>query len=271
VSLSNNLTAIGDEAFSGCTCLKSLIIPEKVTSIGVMAFDNCTQLEIITIPNGVESIGNGAFLGCRSLTALELPDGIEKIANFTFYNCSGISSLRIPDGVTSIGHQAFDGCGVQELKLPKALKTVYDFAFQNCMSLASISFPQSIEKLGSGILENCNNLGEIICYAENIPETDASTFKNIDQKTMKLYVPENSLEIYTNTIPWSLFGHIIAIKDGQTEVKLVYDNSLDHKSYIVYNSRGEIVRHVFNSTLKDALVGLPLGVYVVNGKKMVLK
>ena len=55
-------------AFSRCTGLTSITIPDSVTSIGTNAFSSCRSLTSIIIPNSVTSIGGGAFSGCRSLT-----------------------------------------------------------------------------------------------------------------------------------------------------------------------------------------------------------
>ena len=59
LSLSEGITAIGDDAFCGCK-ISSLTLPSSLKTIGARAFSNngITQL---TIPNKVESIGNAAF------------------------------------------------------------------------------------------------------------------------------------------------------------------------------------------------------------------
>ena len=59
LSLSEGITAIGDDAFCGCK-ISSLTLPSSLKTIGARAFSNngITQL---TIPNKVETIGNAAF------------------------------------------------------------------------------------------------------------------------------------------------------------------------------------------------------------------
>ena len=55
-----DVTSIGDAAFSYCTGLTSITIPNSVTSIGAYAFYDCTGVPSIMIPKSVKSIGTGA-------------------------------------------------------------------------------------------------------------------------------------------------------------------------------------------------------------------
>jgi protein TonB len=58
---------IGDYAFSGCSSLTSIIIPEGVASIGDYAFSDCSSLASVVIPESVKEIGDGAFYNCPLL------------------------------------------------------------------------------------------------------------------------------------------------------------------------------------------------------------
>ena len=93
-----------------------LVIPESitfensiysVTSIGNSAFSYCSSLTSVTIPNSVTSIGDPAFYGCRSLTSVTIPNSVTSIGNRAFCRCHSLTSVTIPNSVTSIGNAAF--------------------------------------------------------------------------------------------------------------------------------------------------------------------
>ena len=80
-----------------------------VTSIGY-AFSGCSGLTSIEIPNSVTNIGDNAFSGCSGLTSIEIPNSVTSIENYAFSGCSGLTSIEIPNSVTSIGDEAFQDC-----------------------------------------------------------------------------------------------------------------------------------------------------------------
>ena len=89
--------------------ISSFRINENTKIIGDEAFSNCTSLTSIDIPDSVTSIGNGAFSG-TSLTSINIPDGVTSIGYRAFSDCYSLKSITIPDSVTSIGDDAFYWC-----------------------------------------------------------------------------------------------------------------------------------------------------------------
>ena len=92
---------------TGC---QNTIIPKSVTAIGDDAFCGCTGLTSIDIPNSVTSMGEGVFAGCSSLTSVHIPNSIIAIQSSAFLGCASLTSVNIPNSVTLIGGKAFSGC-----------------------------------------------------------------------------------------------------------------------------------------------------------------
>ena len=114
--LNNNVTSIGSSAFSNCSSLQSITIPENVTSIGNSAFSNCSSLQSITIPENVTLIESQAFYNwyggimvCSSSTNISSNNyAANKQTLYDFSGCKSIpvlsstSSLTTNVGITTI-------------------------------------------------------------------------------------------------------------------------------------------------------------------------
>ena len=99
----------------------------KVTTIEALAFSGCSSLTNITLPEGVTTIGYSAFAYCTSLTNIELPEGLQTIENRAFYN-TGLVTLTIPSTVTAIGEYALNG-KIIYCNIPDPLAVTRDLAY----------------------------------------------------------------------------------------------------------------------------------------------
>ena len=157
-----SVTSIGDSAFSGCSDLTSIIIPDSVTSIESSAFYNCRGLTSIIIPDSVTSIESSTFYNCSGLTSITIPDSVTSIESSAFYNCSGLTSITIPDSVTNIESSAFYNCsGLTSITIPDGVTSIGNSAFYSCNNLTSITIPDSIRSIGSSAFRNCTGLTSI--------------------------------------------------------------------------------------------------------------
>ena len=197
----NNVTCIGNSAFSGCSSLTSVTIPESVISIGNAAFYDCIGLTFITIPESVTSIGDLAFHYCRGLTSITIPEGVTSIGNSTFYNCSGLTTIAIPESLTSIG----------------------DYTFYNCSSLTSVTIPDGVTSIGSSAFKECSSLTSVISYIPDPFDINTNVFTYWDgeiwQNTFTsatLYVPQGTKALYEAAEGWKEFGNIVEIPDAVT-------------------------------------------------------
>ncbi len=195
----NSVTNIGDDAFCGCTSLKSIVIPNSVTSIGNCAFLWCESLQSIVIPNSVTSIGESAFWDCKSLQSIVIPNSVTSIGNRAFKCCESLQSIVIPNSVTSIGGEAFRGCdSLKSISIPNSVTNIGGWAFMGCKSLQSIVIPNSVKSIGVGnrrhwfwscAFEDCKSLRAIL-----IPKGSGAKFKKILDKELwdKLYYLEKA-------------------------------------------------------------------------------
>ncbi len=162
ITIPESVTSIGNGAFSGCTSLTSITIPNSVTSIGYAAFKSCTGLTSITIPNNVTNIGDDAFRYCTALTSITIPNSVTSIGNWAFDGCTGLTSVTIPDSVTSIGWSAFSNCtGLTSVTIPNSVTSIEGWAFDGCTGLTSITIPNSVTSIGGYAFSNCTGLTSI--------------------------------------------------------------------------------------------------------------
>ena len=211
-SVAYSVTSIGYDAFSGCSGLTSVTIPNSVTSIGSNAFSGCSGLTSVTIPNSVISIGVYVFENCTGLTsvnvdasnpnyssidgvlfnkdrtelilypaekkgAYSIPNSVISIKNKAFANCTGLTSVTIPNSVTSIGDSAFSGCtGLTSVTIPNSVTRIRDSAFSGCTGLTSVTIGNSVTSIGNSAFYGCTGLTSILI--PNVTSIGSSAFSN---------------------------------------------------------------------------------------------
>ena len=183
----DDVTSIGEYAFSGCNSLKSITIPEGVTSIGECAFNNCVSLKTITLPDGLTSIGESAFSDCKSLETIIIPEGVTSIGEGTFSGCYELKTITLPDGLTSIGESAFSDCeALKTIDIPKGVTIIGEHAFSDCKLLKTITIPKGVTGIGKGTFSGCEAL-ETITISEGVTSIGECAFNNcVSLKTITL-------------------------------------------------------------------------------------
>ncbi len=190
--------AIGNSAFSSCTRLTGITIPDSVTSIGARAFDGCTALTNITIPDSVTNIGARAFGNCAELTSINIPNSVTIVGEYTFTDCTGLTSITIPDSVTSIGDSAFKNCTrLTSITIPDSVTSIGDSAFRDCTNLTNIAIPDSVTHIGIEAFYGCTELIAITVTEANPNYYDEDGVLFSKQNTLITYPIGKSTAIYT--------------------------------------------------------------------------
>ena len=165
------VTSIDADAFSNCSGLKSVYIPETVKSIGRSAFKGCSKLSSVSIEGeGLETIGNQAFMECSSLTEITIPRSVTAIYQNVFSGCIRLENVTLPETITYIGSGAFQDCGqLQSIVLPEQLMSIGENAFNGCTGLTSVTLNDGLQRIDAYAFSGCNRLPEI-----TIPENVTS-------------------------------------------------------------------------------------------------
>ena len=201
----DEVTSIGSWAFAYCSGLTSISLDNNITSIGENAFYK-SGLTSVTINDNMTNIGGNAFSGCSALTSVvwnhkngPFCNFGNQVTSFTFGNdvevipasiCAGmtnLTSITIPNSVTSIGENAFKNCNnltsvtiesesiiskkytsyennideifgrqVSQYIIGDGITTIGDYAFYICSSLTSVTIPNSVTSIGYMAFQSTN-------------------------------------------------------------------------------------------------------------------
>ena len=299
VTIPEGVTSIAEYAFYSSS-LTGIIIPEGVTGIGSYAFEDCWNLTAITIPASVTSIGEGAFEDCLftfdkfvnnstcsddenwgatlyekevdgvfidenaavccrpSVTTAIVPEGVTSIGEKAFQFCFSLETVILPESVTSIGENAFRECwSLTTVNIPEGVTSIEWGAFGYCEALKTISIPENVTSIGEYAFRCCTSLTDIYCHAETVPEIEENTFMETAIENITLHVPANALGAYKAADIWNSFASIVVITNEETSIE----------QSIINNGQSAVIYDLMGRRVEKAERGL----YIVNGKKMVIK
>ena len=211
--------SIGDDVFSWCENLKSIVIPNSVTTIGESAFEH-TGLSNINIPESVTEIGNRAFLACNSLKEARLSESVQRIGAAAFYWCANLESVNIPESVRYIGASAFERCsslktvtisadticnaaflgckGLTDVRLGDSVRYIDRAAFSDCKSLKTLTIPEKVTRLNPYIFGAGADSNITLTLKSPVPpEIDPEALP----AGLTIYIPKGSKKAYQSAYP----------------------------------------------------------------------
>ena len=189
------VTQSGDDEYSG-----DIIIPSSVTNNAVTyivttiagAFSRCTDLTSVTIPNSVTQCWHCSFYRCYSLVSVVTPALLFNEAYSIFgldqepeqmpshithvmitggdLNADGFDHIRVSyrrletidlanTTNTELPDMALSGCyKLQTITLPQSLKRIGYMAIADCKNLQAIDIPASVTEISQSAFENCRSL-----------------------------------------------------------------------------------------------------------------
>ena len=191
---------LGSYAFSKCTGLRSIALPEGLDTIGEncfeesgltevhmassvsvicsRAFSDCSDLKCITLPAGIETIEDGCFQR-SGLVEIAIPRGVTQIKSGAFCECRALKKAQLPRGVEALWDRCFEGAALAEIEIPNSVTAIKCAAFRKCSSLSKVTFVEGmkLKELGQSAFRGCGSMAvrlpdglEVIpesCFAES--------------------------------------------------------------------------------------------------------
>ena len=296
LSLDNKITSLGEDAFRGCINLTQFIIPDSVTILNYDLLKDCASLKSIRIHKGIKEIYN-AFRGCTNLSTLIIEDrntslkvGSGGWGNVSFNSCkldsvyiggkivyntsrndgyspfyrnTSLRTVKISDAETTIYDNEFYGCtNLQNVSIGDNVTSIGKWAFSGCSSLKNFTFGSGLQSIGQEAFSDCINITQIRSNAVVPPTCDINALDDINKWNCKLFVPKANINAYKQAPQWRAF-FFIESTTGITNT--------------VYNKAGLADVYTIDGTKRlskastDEINALPKGVYIVNGKKIIIK
>lgn len=196
------VTAIGDDAFHGCSGywgggnLTKIVIPGSVISIGSQALCECTDLESVIICDGVTKLGYNLFGACTNLKTVSMPDSLITVEGMLFGSCPALQYNEY-DGGLYIGNEnnpyvmlvSVKDKDITSFKVHKDTKILCE-AFQDCGELVSVTFPESLTSIGAYAFYNCKKIAGLT-IPDSVIMIGANAFYFCSSLTGKLAIPKN--------------------------------------------------------------------------------
>lgn len=210
----------------------------------------------------------GVFYGLKVLTKFTMP-APEEAANFSglrqmFWNCPALEEIDVTGCVNVTNMEsAFYGCeSLRTVDLSKCEKiTKSESLFDHCTSLESVKLPATItlEKFAFGSCTSLTSIDWSTYAGTTAPDFPDDLFQYVDNlSAITLIVPGATVDAFKADADWSKLNIVAASTSG---IGFVTSDSV--KTNTIFNLNGQYV-----GKDKSQLQG---GIYIINGKKVIVK
>ena len=279
VRIADTVTNIGSFAFSGCSNLTDINIPESITKVGDNAFLQDFKLASVDMSSAINltELGTNAFAMCTGLTEVNLAPNLVTIGSSAFYSCTLLPKVILPQNVQRIGDNAFGGCtSLKSVTIPKGVIYMGTLMFQNGTPLETVylyhnsvadtygEYPENITKVYLDEKGNVWNVGT------KGHETDVTASFDSETGTLVISGSGAMADFTTNSCPWKAYSSQIKkaiVNEGVTRLgnRAFYDTE-SLSSVELPNSLTSIGEMAFGGTINLKNVSLPNGLSELNDK-----
>ena len=220
---------IPSNAYTGMTAITSIELNE-ISSVGNNAFSGCSNLSTFAVNGDIGLIGDGCFLGCDSLSSARFNGNVGKIGDYAFYNCSNLSYMGASN-FYEIGAHAWDGINLPSFTFNSVSTVFGDYALANNVNLTSITLLSgATENIPSYCFYGCSSL-ELINFGNS--QLAVPTLENINAfdglpNDYKIIVPDALETDWKSASNWSsIASHIIAYSDYYYGLKIKFKDGTE--------------------------------------------
>lgn len=153
---------IGASAFSGCTKLGEIVLPDNIAYIGSYAFDN--TLWFNNLSDGPVYLSSILYTYKGEMpenTTITVKDGTTMICERAFSSQYNLKGITLPHSIANIGDDAFSYSGLKSFEIPASVDTIPVGLLNNCRNLKNLIIPSGVDFVNSRAFANCDSLESI--------------------------------------------------------------------------------------------------------------